>query len=556
MKVFFFSLSFFLFASNAWGYVPHEYPAIYTQQLGRIFLLLAFICVFWVIVRNRLYEQKGWRYLFLSVIFFILWDLDVFIGRTAELIKPPQTIGNIEGWQYFTRNIIIERLVYLYYIGRLDFLLLNIAMLLFYLGLREFLKEGAEGEKSSVPVTAVLPLLPILIIDMVGSIAFIVLSIMSCVTSIQLYRKEKENVLWNYMVWLSSSWVMFSLSRSFGHILRHVLIPTGNEDIWKIFEPIAGSFNTFALFLVGSLSLFFIWIYRSYLKISEDKRDLENLVVERTQFIEQLEKDKIELKELDKLKSTFLANVSHELRTPMNTIIGYTALLLDRVDGPVNEEQEKSLKKVATNAKHLLRLINDVLDISKMESGEIGLDIKELDLKWLIEAVKPAFEPLIKQKRLTLTVNIDEGLPFIYGDEERIKQILINLLSNAVKFTHQGGITISAKLSDQGIKSGELPLFTEICVEDTGIGIKEENLSRIFEKFFQVDPSSVRQYEGTGLGLSLTKGLVSLHKGMIWVTSTYGKGSRFCFTLPLRKEILEKPESTGELSVVSRMKEE
>ncbi len=553
MKVFFFSFSFFLFTSNAWGYVPHEYPAIYTQQLGRIFLLLAFICVVWVVVRNRLYKQKGWRYLFLSVIFFILWDLDVFIGRTAELINPPQTIGNIEGWQYFTRDIIIERLVYLYYIGRLDFLLLNIAMLLFYLGLRELLKKGEEGERSSVPVTAVLPLLPILISDMIGNIVFIVLSIMSFVTSIQLYRKERENVLWNYMVWLSSSWVMFSLSRSFGHILRHILIPTGNQDIWKFFEPITGSFNTFALFLVGSVSLFFIWIYRSYLEISEDKRDLENLVVERTQFIEQLEKDKIELKELDKLKSAFLANVSHELRTPMNTIIGYTELLLDRVDGPVNEEQEKSLKKVATNAKHLLRLINDVLDISKMESGEVELEIKELDLKWLIDAVTPAFEPLIKQKGLTLTVNIDEGVPFIYGDEERIKQILINLLSNAVKFTHRGGITISAKLSERGIKPGEPPIFAEICVEDTGIGIKEENLSRIFEKFFQVDPSSVRQYEGTGLGLSLTKGLVSLNKGMIWVTSTYGKGSRFCFTLPLKEEIFEKPaESAGELSMTSR----
>jgi signal transduction histidine kinase len=297
-------------------------------------------------------------------------------------------------------------------------------------------------------------------------------------------------------------------------------------------------------------------MYKSYLEISKDKRDLENLVVERTQFIEQLEEDKIELKELDKLKSAFLANVSHELRTPMNTIIGYTELLLDRVDGPVNEEQEKSLKKVATNAKHLLRLINDVLDISKMESGEVELEIKELDLKWLIDAVTPTFEPLIKQKGLTLTINIDEGLPFIYGDEERIKQILINLLSNAVKFTHRGGITISAKLSERSTKPGEPAIFAEICVEDTGIGIKEEDLGRVFGKFFQVDPSSVRQYEGTGLGLSIVKGLVSLHKGVIWVTSTYGKGSRFCFTLPVRKEILEKPaEPAGELSMANRLKE-
>ncbi len=123
----------------------------------------------------------------------------------------------------------------------------------------------------------------------------------------------------------------------------------------------------------------------------------------------------------------------------------------------------------------------------------------------------------------------------------RSKQILINLLSNAVKFTHHGGITISAKPSERGIKPGEPPLFLEICVEDTGIGIKDEDIGKIFDKFTQVDISTIRQYEGTGLGLSIARGLVALHKGIIWVTSKYGEGSKFCFTLPLKKEILEKP---------------
>jgi signal transduction histidine kinase len=538
MKILIFTVSFFLYASNAWGYVPHEYPAIHTHQLARIFLFIAFSCVLWAIVHNRLHKLKGWRYLYLSVIFFIAWDVDVFVGRTAEFIKIPRTMGSTEGWQYFTRDIIVEGPVHLYYIGRLDFFLLNIAMLLFYMGLREHLRKE---EQASVPVNAVLPLLPILITDMTGSVVFIFLSILSFITSLKLYKKDRENVLWNYMVWLSCSWVLFSLSRSFGHILQHILIPTGNQNIWKFLEPIGGSFNTFACFFVGSISIFFIWIYRSYLEISKDKRVLENLVAERTQFIEQLQRDKIELEELDKLKSAFLANVSHELRTPMNTIIGYTELLLDKVDGPINEEQEKNLKKVASSARHLLRLINEVLDISKIEAGKLQLEIKELNLKSLIDSVIPTFEPLIKQKGLTLTVNIEEGLPLIYGNEERIKEILINLLSNAVKFTHQGGITISAKPSDQGIGLGEPPIFAEICVEDTGIGIKEENLARIFDKFVQVDPSSVRRYEGAGLGLSIVRGLVLLHKGMIWVTSRYGEGSKFYFTLPLKKDILEKP---------------
>jgi signal transduction histidine kinase/CheY-like chemotaxis protein len=265
------------------------------------------------------------------------------------------------------------------------------------------------------------------------------------------------------------------------------------------------------------------------------------LLDERTKLIVLLERANKELRELDKLKSTFLANMSHELRTPMNAIIGYTDLLIDGVDGPINDEQEKSLTKVVANARHLLQLINDILDVSKIESGRIEIEPKEIDLKWIIESVIPTFEPLIKQKGLTLTVNLDEGLPPVYGDEDKVKQIFINLLSNAVKFTHRGGVTISAKLSERGIKPGEPPLFAESCVEDTGIGIKDENLGKIFDKFTQVDISAIRQYEGTGLGLSIARGLVALHKGMIWVTSKYGEGSRFCFILPLKKEILERP---------------
>src|SRR4030065_1153510 len=481
MRFLIFFFFFLSFSSRAWGFVPHEYPAIYTHQLARVFLLIAFSWVLWTILHNRLHKQKGWRYFFLSLIFFIVWDLDVFIGRAAEFIEMPRTVGSEAGWQYFHRDIIIEgppHLLYLYYIGRLDFLLLNVAMLVFYLGLREHLSEERKGEKTSASAAAVLPLLPILMTDMTGSIVFITLSVMSFVTSIQLYRKDRENVLWNYLMWLSSSWLMFSVSRSFGHILKHIFIPTGNENIWKFLEPIGGSFNTFACFLVGSISIFFIRIYKSYLEISEEKRKLENLVVERTEFIERLERDKTELKELDKLKTAFIDNVSHELRTPMNIIIGYSDLLLDRVDGPLNEEQEKSLKKVCTSAGHLLKLINEVLDISKIESRELPLEIKELNLKWLIESVIPSFEPLIKHKHLALAFHIDQNLPAVYGDEERIKQILTNLLSNAVKFTHKGGITIHARPYEQGITSEEPPLFVEVCVVDTGIGVKEEDLKR------------------------------------------------------------------------------
>ncbi|MDH5201954.1 MAG: response regulator [Nitrospirota bacterium] len=280
------------------------------------------------------------------------------------------------------------------------------------------------------------------------------------------------------------------------------------------------------------------------------------LLNERTHLLSLLERANRELRELDKLKSTFLANMSHELRTPMNAIIGYTELLIDRVDGPINEEQEKSLKKVVANAKHLLQLINDVLDVSKIEAGKIELEAKELDLKWLIDSVIPTFEPQIKQKGLTLTINLEENLSHIYGDEDKVRQILINLLSNAVKFTHKGGIMITAKLSERGIKPQEQHIFVEVCIEDTGIGIKEEDIGKIFDKFTQADLSTIRQYEGTGLGLSIARGLVALHKGVIWATSKYGEGSKFCFTIPLKKEIFEKPyEPIVELKMAEGLSE-
>ena len=265
------------------------------------------------------------------------------------------------------------------------------------------------------------------------------------------------------------------------------------------------------------------------------------LLHERTNLVSLLEQSNRRLREMDKLKSAFLANMSHELRTPMNAIIGYTDLLLDEVDGPINEEQRKSLRKVSRNARHLLQLINDVLDISKIEAGKIEIAPKEVDLREIIDSVIPSFEPMINQKGLELSMEIDETLPPVYADPDKVKHILMNLISNAVKFTHEGGITIRAKPSQRGIRPGEEPIFAEVSVEDTGIGIKEEDLGKIFDKFVQADLSLVRQYEGTGLGLSIARALVGLHKGLLWVRSTFGKGSTFTFTLPLKKEILERP---------------
>jgi signal transduction histidine kinase/DNA-binding response OmpR family regulator len=294
---------------------------------------------------------------------------------------------------------------------------------------------------------------------------------------------------------------------------------------------------------IGILGRTFNYMVESVLlarrRLEEEIKRKTALLDERTRLIALLEKANRELRNMDQLKSTFLANMSHELRTPMNAIIGYTDLLIDGVDGPINEEQAKSLRKVASNSRYLLQLINDILDISRIESGRAHLSVKEIDLAWLIESTFNTLEPLLKQKQLDISYHVDESVSTVYGDEDAIRQILMNLLSNAVKFTKEGCITVSAKPSRRGVEPGGPSIFAEVCVEDTGIGIREEDLGAIFDKFVQVDFTTVRQHEGTGLGLSIARGLAALHKGMIWATSVYGKGSRFYFTIPLSKEVLE-----------------
>jgi len=283
-------------------------------------------------------------------------------------------------------------------------------------------------------------------------------------------------------------------------------------------------------------------------KISSFSKELEQEVAQKTALLNEkasliglLEEANTQLRELDSQKSLFLANMSHELRMPMSSIIGFSELLSDGIDGPVNEEQKRTLAKITSNAKDLLQLINDILDLSKIESGRSELAVSRFSLKELIFSVIPIFETTIKQKNLSLTVEVDEDLPDVYGDEDKVKHVLLNLMANAIKFTSKGGITIWASISQRGMQLDGVPVFAEVRVEDTGIGIKQEDLDKIFNKFVQVDASMTRRYKGTGLGLSIAKGIVALHNGVIWATSKYGLGSTFHFTIPIQKRILQKP---------------
>ncbi|HEY5599334.1 MAG TPA: HAMP domain-containing sensor histidine kinase, partial [Candidatus Manganitrophaceae bacterium] len=214
-------------------------------------------------------------------------------------------------------------------------------------------------------------------------------------------------------------------------------------------------------------------------------------------------------------------------RTPLNAIIGYTSLLLDKRYGPVGESQAVPLEGILRNADDLLKLVNDVLDLSRIEAGKTAIDLSSVEMPSLIEDVLDKMKPLIEKRLLSIQWRKINEIPKIESDPLKIRQIVVNLLSNAIKFTPQGMITVEAE--DLPEREG-----IEVRVQDTGIGIKPEETSKIFEAFHQIDGSMTREYGGVGLGLAIVKNMVDLLKGEIHVRSEYGKGSRFTLFLPYR----------------------
>src|SRR5262249_25942622 len=224
-------------------------------------------------------------------------------------------------------------------------------------------------------------------------------------------------------------------------------------------------------------------------------------------------------------KSEFLANMSHELRTPLNAILGFSEVLAERMFGDVNEKQAEYLQDILSSGRHLLSLINDILDLSKVEAGRLELELGRFHLPTALDNALTLVRERATRHGITLTQTVDDRVGDIVADERKVKQILLNLLSNAGKFTPEGGrIRVTAALVE-GVVTIEL--------SDTGIGIAPEDQAEIFEEFRQVGPDDARKHEGTGLGLTLAKKFVELHGGRIWVRSQVGLGSTFTFTLPV-----------------------
>lgn len=266
-------------------------------------------------------------------------------------------------------------------------------------------------------------------------------------------------------------------------------------------------------------------------RLEESYQGLEELVKERTAELnrqkEELKRANEELARNYHLKSTFLTTMSHELRTPLTAIIAPAELMLEEIGGPLTEKQRGYLLAIRENGWQLLKLINDILDLAKLESGRMELKISTFDLAEAVDTTVERLQPLAAKKEIALATLSQADLPTALGDREKIEQVLSNLLSNAIKFTPNGGrVKVKARLNP-----GEQEFL--VSVSDTGIGIRPEDQEAIFEAFRQLQMSSTREFRGTGLGLSLARGLLARHGGRIWVQSKPGEGSTFYFTLPL-----------------------
>jgi len=260
--------------------------------------------------------------------------------------------------------------------------------------------------------------------------------------------------------------------------------------------------------------------------ISERRKTEERLREMQEAYTRELESRNREVERANQLKSEFLASMSHELRTPLHTIIGFAELLSEELEGPLNEKQQRFMNHIHTDSIHLLALINDILDISKIESGRLGLRRETFDLGSVVEEVLASVQTQAAVKSIAIESNVSNPA-VIFADRLRVKQVLFNLLSNALKFTPEGGrVRVEAAL-----RGGVI----EMSVSDTGIGIAKEQHEAVFDKFYQVGSTTKGVREGTGLGLAITKALVEEHGGGIWLESEPGKGSRFTFTIPIEE---------------------
>jgi signal transduction histidine kinase len=251
------------------------------------------------------------------------------------------------------------------------------------------------------------------------------------------------------------------------------------------------------------------------------------LAIQNARLFSEIEEKGRQLEVASQHKSQFLANMSHELRTPLNAILGYTELIIDAVYGDVPQKMAGVLERVQSNGRHLLGLINDVLDLSKIEAGQLTLSLASYSIADVVHGVANVVESLATEKRLALNVEVLPHLPVGFGDERRISQVLLNLVGNAIKFTDKGEVVIAASAQNGSFN---------LAVRDTGPGIAPTDQAKIFEEFQQADNSTTKTKGGTGLGLAIARRIIEMHGGTISVESKVGEGSTFSVILPVKAQ--------------------
>jgi signal transduction histidine kinase len=252
--------------------------------------------------------------------------------------------------------------------------------------------------------------------------------------------------------------------------------------------------------------------------------DQAAIAIENVRLFDEIQDKSRQLEEASQHKSQFLANMSHELRTPLNAILGYTELMADGAYGEPSEKMLGILKRLEANGKHLLGLINDVLDLSKIEAGQLVLELSDYSIQDIVQTVRSTLEPLATDKKLAFKLELAPDLPPGHGDGRRLTQVLINLVGNAIKFTDAGEVAIKAEANNGSFY---------VAVRDTGPGISAADQAKLFQEFQQADNAITRKKGGTGLGLAISKRIIEMHGGRIWVESQPGQGSTFAFTLPV-----------------------
>ncbi|HMK60228.1 MAG TPA: HAMP domain-containing sensor histidine kinase [Dissulfurispiraceae bacterium] len=496
-----------LLPSDAAAFVTHDYPATFINAAARIYFLFACILISWAMFKNRLQKEKGWRYIFLSVVCLMIWDIVVFAGQiSASRIDESHFIGSDNGWDYFRRSIALHGEDYFYYIASFDYLIIDTAMMLFYKGLREHIAMEEQALSASV---LILPLMPVLGVSIIGAVVFVILSVACLSASVRLYRNSRQNILWNYMIWLTSAFLLFSISRSAGHILQHILKAAGAGNIWKQIEPISGSINIISFFIVGSISIFFIRMYDIYTGIMHDKKEIEDINFDLTELNQELEAIVAE-----RTMNLMALTVADKVRNPA-AVIG---IVCKRVLKIKEEDTQISsdLKDVIDECEKLQNVVGDFESLLKTRRSHFTYE----NLNDIVRDVMPVIAKEAEAKGVLMAIHLSENPIKINMQKSLLRVAIFHVLRNAVDASSSGGaIRIYTMIEGDNMV---------LTITDAGMGIKASDMERIFDIFYST------KSKGFGMGLPLVKQIVNEHLGEVKVESEEKKGTTFKMIFPSR----------------------